>query len=233
MKLETVPVIDSTSDALKRRLAAGETAEVALIAGEQTGGKGRLGRRWESPQGNLYMSVLLRPGRIRAPGQWSILSAVALAETIAPLVQPPAELKLKWPNDLLLDGGKLAGILLEAGDDNGPWLLIGYGVNLFTAPVGLDRPAVALASRVPPPAPDAMARALLAQLAKWRARYAEEGFEPVRNAWMDHGPAPDERVSAIYNGRAIEGAFAGIAATGGLRLDTPTGPRTIVSGELF
>ncbi len=232
MKLEIVGSIDSTSEALKRRLAAGEKGELALLANEQSAGRGRLGRRWESRPGNLYLSVLLRPTRIRAPGQWSILSAVVLAEAVGAHLPPPAKVKLKWPNDLLLDGGKLGGILLETGQDDGPWLLIGYGVNLVNAPV-LDRPAVAFASRAPAPAPEALARDVLAQLEIWRDRYAEEGFEPIRRAWLDHGPGFDERVSAIMNGRAIEGAFAGLASNGGLRLDTPSGPRTIVSGELF
>lgn len=233
MKLEIVDSIDSTSEALKHRVGAGERAEVALLAGEQTEGRGRMGRRWESPPGNLYLSLLLRPGRIRAPGHWSILAAVALADAVAPHVTPPAKVTLKWPNDLLLDGGKLAGVLLEAGDDNGPWLLIGFGVNLVKAPLGLDRPAAALASQGKPPTADALAREIIAQIDLWRGRYADGGFEPVRDAWLERGPALDERVSAVFNGRAIEGTFAGIAANGGMRLDTPTGPRTIVSGEMF
>lgn len=233
MKFETVASVDSTSEALKRRVVSGELAEVALLAGAQSGGRGRLGRRWESPPGNLYLSVLLRPGRIRAPGHWSILAAVVLAEAVAAHVEEKARVRLKWPNDLVLNGAKIAGILLEAGDDNGPWLLIGFGVNLVRAPVGLDRPTTALAAAGPPPTPEALAQEVLAQLEIWRKRYAEEGFEAVRSAWLERGPEVDERVATTFNGRVIEGAFAGLASSGGMRLDTPTGPRTIVTGELF
>ena len=231
MKLEIVASVDSTSEALKRRLAAGERAEVALLAGEQTAGRGRLGRRWESPAGNFHLSMLLRPGRIRAPGQWSLLAWVVLAEAVAAHLPEPSKLRLKWPNDLLLDGGKLAGILLETGDENGPWLLIGCGVNLVRAPLGLDRPVASLGAAAP--APHVLAQGVLDSLATWRERYTGEGFEPVRSAWLERGPALDERVSAAFNGRIIEGAFAGLASNGGMRLDTPSGPRTIVTGELF
>jgi BirA family biotin operon repressor/biotin-[acetyl-CoA-carboxylase] ligase len=103
----------------------------------------------------------------------------------------------------------------------------------LSAPVGLDRPTAALVAVAPGPTPDSLAQDLLAQLEIWRARYADEGFEPVRSAWLERGPEPDEHVATTFNGRVIEGAFAGLASSGGLRLDTPTGPRTIMTGELF
>lgn len=234
MKLETVASVDSTSEALKRRAAAGEMGEVALLARQQSVGRGRFERRWESPPGNLYLSALLRLGRVRAPGHWSILSAVVLAETVAALLPDPSAMRLKWPNDVLLGDAKLAGILLEAGDDHGPWLLIGFGVNLATAPDGLDRPTASLAGLVTPPAPETFARDLLARLEAWRARYASEGFEPVRTEWLSRGPDLGERVAATFaGGRRVEGVFDGLASSGGLRLATPTGPRTILAGELF
>lgn len=234
MKLESVDSVDSTSEALKRRAAAGEMEEVALLARKQTVGRGRFERRWESPAGNLHLSVLLRPGRVRAPGHWSILSAVVLAETVAACLPDPAPVRVKWPNDVLLGEGKLAGILLEAGDDEGPWLLMGFGVNLATAPEGLDRPVAALAGVVTPPKPEAFAQDLLGRLESWRARYASEGFEPVRNEWLLRGPDLGERVAATFaGGRRVEGVFDGLASSGGLRLATPTGPRTIMAGELF
>lgn len=229
LRFERVASVDSTSEALKRLVTNGERDEVALLAGVQTEGRGRLGRRWESPPGNLYLSVLLRPGRIRAPGHWSILAAVVLAEAVAKHVEKPETVRLKWPNDLVVDGAKVAGILLEAGDDNGPWLLMGFGVNLVSAPAGLDRPTSAIGAV----APEALAQDVLEQVEIWRGQYAADGFEPVRTAWLERGPALDERVATTFNGRVIEGAFAGLAASGGMRLDTPTGPRTIVTGELF
>ena len=197
--LEVVEQAASTNDELKRRAEAG-AGEVALMARRQTAGRGRMGRLWTAPAGNLNLSVLLRPGPVRSPGHWSLMCGVALAEAVR-AARPDADVRLKWPNDVLLDGGKLAGILLEAGGD---WVVAGFGVNLVAAPV-LDRPTACLGV---PLGPEAFAEALLGRVAAWRDRMAAEGFRPVRDAWLASGPAP---------GAALpEGTFAGLADDGAL-----------------
>jgi len=150
--LEEVDEVGSTSEILKARVAAGELGEYALLARRQTGGRGRMGRRWHSIEGNLLLSILLRPASLRHPGHWSILSAVALAKTVRPYLPEPGLLRLKWPNDALLQGGKLAGILLEANTSPTPWLVIGFGVNLARAPDDLERKVACLADWSPAPA---------------------------------------------------------------------------------
>jgi len=228
--LETVDEIGSTSEALKGR-APCPGPESALLARRQSGGHGRLGRPWQSIDGNLHLSVLLRPQSLRWPGHWSILAAVALADTVRSYL-PAGALRLKWPNDLLLDGGKLAGVLLEAGVTAGPWLVIGFGVNLAGAPSGLGRPVACLASVAPAPAPEAFADRLLQALQGWRARYAAEGFDPVRAAWLAAAHAPGERIVVGTGAQRVHGAFRGLGDDGTLLLDGPEGELAITAGEL-
>lgn len=228
--LETTPQTGSTSDDLKRRADAG-AGECALLARRQTGGHGRLGRSWATVDGNLFLSVLLRPRAPLRPGPWSLLAAVALAEALRPLL-PPGTLRLKWPNDVLLRGAKLAGILLESGSDAAPWLVFGFGVNLAGTPAGLDRPTACLADLVPPPTPEAFAPSLLAALDIWRQRYEAEGPEPVLAAWLALGPAPGDPLIATAGPDRIAGTFRTLAPDGALLLDTPDGPRSVTSGEI-
>ncbi len=226
--LETVDEIGSTSDALKAR-AACPGSEAALLARRQSEGRGRLGRPWRTVDGNLHLSVLLRPQNLRWPGHWSILAAVALADTVRPYV-PADALRLKWPNDLMLNGGKLAGILLEAGFAPGPWLVIGFGVNLAGAPLDLGRPVACLATAAP--APEVFADRLLHTLQGWRRRYAAEGFAPVRAAWLATAHAPGERIVVGAGGQRVRGTFRGLGDDGTLLLDRPEGELSITAGEL-
>lgn len=229
--LETVDEIGSTSEALKAR-AAGPGPEAALLARRQSGGHGRLGRPWQSIDGNLHLSVLLRPPSLRWPGHWSILAAVALADTVRLFLPEDSALRLKWPNDLMLDGGKLAGVLLEAGVASGPWLVAGFGVNLAGAPSGLGRPVACLASLAPAPAPEAFAARLLSTLQGWRDRYAVEGFAPVRAAWLATAHAPGERIVVGLAEQRVHGTFRGLGDDGTLLLDGPEGGLAIMAGEL-
>ena len=228
--LEIVEEIGSTSDALKGRAASGTPGEAALMARRQTAGRGRLGRGWQTIPGNLHLSVLLRPPALRWPGHWSILSAVALADAVREHLPDPALLRLKWPNDLMLGGGKLAGILLEAGTDASPWLVIGFGVNLAGAPDGLGRQTATLGPHAPPP--EAFARRLLARLQAWRVRYDAEGFGPVLGAWLRSAHFPGEAVTATVGAGQVAGRFAGLAPDGAMLLDTPSGRVTIPAGEV-
>ncbi len=238
--LEQVDEIASTSDELKRRADQG-APEAALLARRQTAGHGRHGRAWRGVDGNLHLSVLLRPKAAVTPGHWSLLAGVALAETVL-AAYPAAELRLKWPNDLLLGPGprpggrvgKLAGILLEAGFDaspgGAPWLVAGFGVNLAAAPADLGRPAADLAA-LAMPAPE-FAALLLRSLDQWRRRYERAGFEPVRAAWLARGPVPGQAIAADVGGRRIEGAFRGIRQDGALLLAAPSGEVAVSSGEI-
>ena len=222
--LEIAEALPSTSETLKARAQAG-AAEQALFARRQTAGRGRMGRSWVSPEGNLHLSILLHPRAPFTPGHWALLAAVALLETTAAHLPDPARLTLKWPNDLLLDGAKLAGILLDAGHAGPvPWLVIGIGMNLVAAPTDLGRPTAALAQHTSPPDPVAFAHALLQTMQTWRARYDAEGFPPIRSAWLRHGPRPGASLQpgASFHGLAEDGALLADTPAGVIRIITPS-----------
>jgi BirA family biotin operon repressor/biotin-[acetyl-CoA-carboxylase] ligase len=229
--LETVAEIGSTSAALKTRAEAG-APETALRAGRQTQGRGRQGRPWRSIDGNLYLSVLLRPAALPHPGHWSLLTAVALLDAARPYASHPNALRLKWPNDLLLNDGKLAGILLEAGFSPAPWLVIGIGVNLAGAPQDLGRPVASLNETGTAPDPQTFARHLLTALTRWRRRYETEGFPPIRTAWLAAGPPIGQALTVTQGETTVTGAFHGLADNGALRLNSPGGAITLLAGEV-
>jgi BirA family biotin operon repressor/biotin-[acetyl-CoA-carboxylase] ligase len=231
-RLEVHAALPSTSDLLSRRAEAGEAEGLAILAREQTAGRGRAGRAWASPPGNLYLSVLLRPeGPAREAPQWSLLAGVALAEAAAAVLPDPGVLRLKWPNDLLRGGAKCAGILAEsalAPNSQLAWLTLGFGVNLAHAPAVPDRPTATLGGLE---APEAFAARLLARLGHWRAMQRDQGFAPIRAAWRRFGPAEGEAITV--RGLSGQGCFAGLADDGSLLLEIDGVRRAIQAGEVL
>ncbi len=227
---ETLP---STSDLLLQLAVAGEPEGLAVMARQQSAGRGRDGRVWESPRGNLYLSLLLRPGGpAREAPQWALLAAVALHEVLAPLLHEPEALRLKWPNDLLLGGAKCAGVLAEASataEGRTDWLVLGIGANLAAAPQLPDRPTAAL--RVSGPVEE-VAGALLGAIARWRRVRLLEGFRPVRAAWMERGPALETAITVRGPSGPIHGRFVGLAEDGALLISTGGRVHAVSSGEI-
>jgi BirA family biotin operon repressor/biotin-[acetyl-CoA-carboxylase] ligase len=236
-RLAVHDVLASTSDLCRERAAQGEAEGFAVLALRQTRGRGSRGRGWESPVGNLHLSVLLRPAEEAGrAGQWALLTGVALRQTLAEWAPPDAALKLKWPNDLLLDGRKLAGILIDSSADASgrlDWLVIGIGANLAHAPTLAGRAAACLAERVAPPAPAVAAERLLVRLDEWRRVREREGFASVRAAWLAHGPHIDEPVTLKLKDRLVEGTFAGLGDDGGLRLRLGDAVQAFSTGDVL
>jgi BirA family transcriptional regulator, biotin operon repressor / biotin---[acetyl-CoA-carboxylase] ligase len=236
-RLAVHEVLPSTSDLCRTVAAAGEPAGFAVLAHRQTQGRGSRGREWESPSGNLFLSVLLRPReQARDAAQWSLLAGVALAEALTPLVPNPASLRLKWPNDLLLNGGKLAGILVDsaAGSDGGlEWLVIGVGVNLAIAPEVPGRAVAALSEVAPPPPPEVVARAFLTALDRWRRVRLLDGFAAIRSAWLARAPELGSPVTLRLGDDVLGGGFAGLAADGSLLLRTDGRVHAFSTGVLL
>ena len=236
-RLQVHEVLPSTSDLCRSLAADGEAEGLAVLALRQTQGRGSRGRDWQSPAGNFYASMLLRPEeRARDAGQWSLLAGVALADALAALLPHPAALRLKWPNDVLLGGAKLAGILVDsaaAPDGSLDWLVIGIGVNLAVAPGVPGRTVAALADVVVPPAPQDFAVRLLAALDHWRQIKAQHGFAAIRDAWLARAPDIGTAMGFRAGERVLSGAFAGLGPDGTLLLQTTEGVRAYSTGEVL
>lgn len=237
--VEVFEEIDSTILEARRRAERGELGPLWLVAKTQTAGRGRRGRAWASYEGNLLATLLFAtrqpPATIALLG---FATGVALAETIDAIVGP-GNATLKWPNDVFIGGAKASGIMLDSGAlaAGETWVALAFGVNLAAAPEAIDQPTVSLRALLPPdaPAPEPLAflAALRPRLESWAQRLEREGFEPLRQAWIQraHGLGRDARV--VQGEQTLEGRIAGISARGELELDTLTGRRLIAAGDVF
>jgi len=228
--------IDSTNEEAKRQARRGAPEGTVIWAREQTAGRGRRGRGFFSPPGNLFVSVLLRPERSAAEAaQLGFAAALAVAETVAPLLPGTARLGLKWPNDVLLDGRKLCGILLEsqASDGRLDWLVVGIGVNVARYPDSVDHPATALAAAGASTTVEALLEVLAERLKVWYERWLADGFAPLREAWLARAEGLGAAIRVRLPGGESEGRFAGLDDEGALLLEDAAGCRRIAAGEVF
>ena len=213
--------------------AAGEPEGLWLRAVTQTAGRGRLGRAWQSPPGNLYASTIVRPRPADpSPASLAFVAAVALHETVTPWVRDGA-LTLKWPNDLLLDGAKLSGILLEGADGA---VIVGIGVNLAHFPEGLDRAVTSLAaSGTGAPDTALFLEDLAAAFARWLERWRMEGMAAIRTPWLVVAHPKGTALTAnLPDGESIDGLFDGLDSDGALILRLADGnSRVIHAGDVF
>ena len=230
--------IDSTNQEAKRRAAAGVTSPLWIMAARQSEGRGRRGNAWQSLAGNLSATLLIRPERQAAEcAQLSFAAALAVSDMLAGFA-PHASLGLKWPNDVLADGRKIAGILLESesrADGTAAWLAVGIGVNLAAFPGDVEFPATSLAVQgiLPPPPRDALLD-LAGAFATWYEVWRTQGFSPVREAWLARASGLGSRVRARLAKEVVVGVFQGIDESGALLLGVPGGTtRIIAAGEIF
>jgi BirA family biotin operon repressor/biotin-[acetyl-CoA-carboxylase] ligase len=227
--------LDSTNSEARRLAQAGEPGPLWITAEHQTAGRGRRGRVWDSAPANLAASLLLRPeAPIAIVGQLSFVAALAVAE-MAVHFAPRAAITVKWPNDVLGEGRKLAGILLEAGPaPEGNWLAIGIGVNLASFPQGTEFPATSLAQLgLAPPTPADALSVLAARFDHWYAAWMNEGFETVRSAWLARAGGLGLPIRARLPHETREGVFEGIDSAGALLLNEQGLVSTIAAGEVF
>jgi BirA family biotin operon repressor/biotin-[acetyl-CoA-carboxylase] ligase len=237
--VEVFDEIDSTILEARRRAERGETGPVWLIAKSQTAGRGRRGRPWTSHGGNLMATYLFTTHQ--PPSQIALLgfvTGVAIAETIDQIIGAGSA-TLKWPNDVFIDGAKASGIMLDSGALTGgaSWVALAFGVNLADAPDNIDQRTVSLRAVLPPDAPAPEPLEFLAtlrpRLERWSARIDRDGFEPLRQAWLQraHGLGREARV--VQGAATIEGRIAGLSPRGELELDTDQGRRLIAAGDVF
>ncbi len=237
--LEVHDRLASTNDEAMRLAAAGAAAGLVVSAREQTRGRGRHGRAWASPPGNLYASVVLRPDCAMAvAAQLSLVAGLALGEALVALGPPDLDLALKWPNDVLLGGTKTAGVLLEGSSDaNGraAWVVIGTGVNLASCPGDTPWPATCLAREgFPALTPQAVLEGYLAALDRWLGRWQRTGFGAVRQAWLARAFRLGGQIRLGLERGELRGRFLDLTDTGSLLLEQAGGRRReIAAGEVL
>jgi BirA family biotin operon repressor/biotin-[acetyl-CoA-carboxylase] ligase len=231
--------LDSTNAEGLRLAAAGGADRTVVWARRQSAGRGRQGRVWESPDGNLHVSFLLRPGVAPAEAaQLGFAAALAVAETISALM-PDAGVALKWPNDVLLDGAKVAGILLESAAGPGGELqsiVVGIGVNVAAAPEQARTPATSLKAAGSPAMLDDryVLERLAATFAAWVERWRRSGFAPLRESWLARAKGLGEVIEARLPEATLRGRFEDLDRDGSLLLRQADGRLCrITAGDIY
>jgi BirA family transcriptional regulator, biotin operon repressor / biotin---[acetyl-CoA-carboxylase] ligase len=230
--------VDSTNAEARRRAQSGVEGPLWIMAERQTAGRGRRGRVWIAPPGNLSATLLLRPGRPASEcAQLSFAAALAVADMLSSN-GAGAAVRLKWPNDVLAAEKKIAGILLESesgADGAAAWLAIGTGVNLAAFPGDTELTATSLrALGATPPTPKDALLDLAAAFAKWYEAWRGEGFGPIREAWLARALGLGKRIRVRLAKEEIAGTFRDIDDGGALVLGLPGGvTRSIAAGDVF
>ncbi len=237
-RLHHLAAVGSTNDEAKTLARAGAPAGTLVWAGEQTAGRGRRGRAWASPPGNLYLSLVLRPdGTAAEAAQLGFVVALGLGDALAALAGPALRLRYKWPNDILADGGKLAGILLESETDAGgriDFVVAGTGVNLVSAPPATEYPATSLkAEGVCGITPGVLLEAFIGCFEAWQHRWRTDGFTPVRTAWLARASGLGGEIRVRLDRATLTGRFFDLDGDGALLLDAADGRRRIAAGDVF
>jgi len=219
------------------RLGGEITGPTWIFTERQTDGKARRGRAWIDPVGNFAATLSFRPtGAIETRAQHSFVAALALRDAAVTAVGDDCDLSLKWPNDVLLNGGKLAGILLES---RGDMLAIGFGVNLVAAPepATLEKHSLPPVSLLAATGVRLLARDFLDLLApayaKWEATFTTYGFGPIRRAWLEHAARLGEVITARTGNDQVTGIFETIDAQGVLVLNAKDGRHSIAAADVF
>jgi BirA family biotin operon repressor/biotin-[acetyl-CoA-carboxylase] ligase len=230
--------LGSTNDRAKELAEEGAEDGEVVVAEAQTAGRGRRGRGWVSPaRKNLYFSVVLRPDL--PPARASELTLVTSVAVCEALRQAGVDARIKWPNDLLASGRKIAGILAElaADPDRVQWVVVGVGVNLNARaedfPAELRGEATSVLLERGQPAPRALfAAACFTALESWLDRHAEGGFAAVRDEWRRSSATLGHEVSVRLDDREVVGTAEDLDEAGALLVRTPAGLERILSGEV-
>jgi BirA family biotin operon repressor/biotin-[acetyl-CoA-carboxylase] ligase len=218
--------IDSTNSEAHRRASDGERGPLWIRAGRQESGRGRSGRPWSSPPGNLSATYMFVPGSPRAIlHQLSFVAALAGFDAIAPHVGPNAPLQLKWPNDILIGPAKVAGILVESSKyDDDIVVMIGMGVNIAVAPSIEGRAVTTLQAHGRTLTPTELLDCLAAEMTHWLDVWAGgDGFDAITRAWQERAHPLGAALAVNTTTQKLTGTFAGLADDGALLLATADG----------
>jgi BirA family transcriptional regulator, biotin operon repressor / biotin---[acetyl-CoA-carboxylase] ligase len=228
--------LDSTSEEVRRRALGGDPGRLWVVSEEQSAGRGRRGRSWVSPRGNLYASALLiDPCPASIAAELGFVAGVALARAVEDV--GAVGVRLKWPNDLVLDGAKCAGLLVE-GVSLAPKRLacvVGIGVNCQCAPKTAGYPTAKVTDALGRPVDrralfERLATRFDQSLAQWEEG---AGFEAIRSVWLDHAGAIGERIRIDNAGGRREGIFEGLDADGRLLFRGEGGIEAVETADLW
>lgn len=238
--------IDSTNSEARRRAeqAQKDGAPITplwITAKRQTAGRGRQGRVWSSGQGQNFAGTLLIDPACdpSSAANLSFVTAIAVHEAVCAIADDAAlQIQLKWPNDVLVNGAKISGILLESAsgaDGTIPWLAIGIGINLAEHPEGTPYPATSFAAlNKSVPAPEAMLSALAHSFDKWLSVWRVDGFGPVRSRWLEVARGLYGPIRVRFAEQEFHGTFQGLDHDGALMLRLDDGTEKLVTaGDVF
>lgn len=233
--------LDSTNAEARRRGEAGEAGPLWITAERQSAGRGRRGRAWSTGEGNLAATYLFTtPKSAPEAAQVSFVTALAVADVFDAFV-PTSLVSIKWPNDVLIDGRKASGVLIESGTfaPGWLWLAVGCGLNLAHYPTDVERPATRVADHLradvaAAPTPVEAMTALAAAFATRMAEWEQGGFPAVVQGWMRKATGLGLPCVARLGAETIEGVADGLDADGSLRLVLPSGEvRRVTAGDVF
>ncbi|RED13780.1 biotin--[acetyl-CoA-carboxylase] ligase [Pontivivens insulae] len=230
-------ILEEAATTMVEAASRASDAPIWVLAKRQSAGTGRRGRAWQMPLGNFAATLALKPSGSQA--RWALRSfvmAMALHDALVEMTAKPALFSLKWPNDVLCRGQKLAGILLESRGDT---LLIGVGVNLVATP-----PVELLEDRALPPVdlksasgqhvlPEAFLESLALHFARREERFTTEGFDRLRQDWLAHAARLGETIYARAGETVTTGRFDGIDSEGALLLSTPKGITRLHAADVY
>lgn len=231
-------VIDSTNDEAKRLGDKGAPGGALVLAARQNAGRGRRGREWQSPVGNLFSSLLLRPDcPLQESARLTFVAALAMAEAIDIVTEGRVIPACKWPNDLMVDERKLCGILLESASNHGrdtDYLVIGTGVNVAFHPDDAERPSTSLAELGAPVRIEDLVAAYISRFDVFYSIWLQTGFKAVRDAWLERAYGFGQPLVARLSEKTLSGTFVGLDEGGSLILKDDTGADHIIgAGEVF
>ena len=236
-RLSVFDELASTNDEAMRLAHAGDAGRHWIIARSQSGGRGRHQRKWISPPGNLYASLLLiDPAPMALAPQLGFVAGLSLFEALYPLLNHDPALGIKWPNDLVIKGAKLAGLLLEASRlaDGRLACVLGFGVNCISHPEGLPYAASDLSALGLACGAGDVLEALSLYLPRWLDQWAEgEGFPQVRSAWLAHAAGLGGPIRVSVGAEMLDGIFRSIDMQGRLVIALAQGERSIEAGDVF
>jgi BirA family biotin operon repressor/biotin-[acetyl-CoA-carboxylase] ligase len=235
-RLEVFESLSSTSDTCIEKAKSGEPAGLSILAERQTAGRGSRGRQWQSLAGNLNLSILLRPNLPATQASiFPLLTGIAAADALSAFL--PAEIapQLKWPNDVLLNGAKLAGILIDAAPQGQllGWLVIGIGINLMHAPKIPGRPATTLQAHGGKATPLQAANRLLQELDFWLDAFATSGPAAIIDAWQLRAHPIGTPLTVQTAERSTTGSYAGLSPKGELLLRVENRIERFQTGEIL